>query len=267
MNGAQLREEFKDRWELADNTTEPHHVYQLTKYFGKQVDCVLFNQIYSYPDKDSVDVGNLKDSESKPRPVAWMDFLKFGTGTMQKQIVPTEEPIFFHAASKMIITGHHFEFAYIPPTYTMPDEMVGEGFFYKTIVPLMFFKPGRYDTAIGTVTIRLNDCKAHAEQWKEVMKWDFVYSCSHHDPPRVCGPIDNKEVMEGEGGLKGYMERVLKDSGELTGEPDPGQWWPWRSANKLYKVIQSEPSFVQKYGEPPVVPMGGPGYDEIGMKN
>ena len=98
------------------------------------------------------------------------------------------------------------------------------------------------------------------------MKWDFEYSCSHHDGLGVCGPTGNQEIMNGDGGLKGFMTRELTKTGELTGEADPGSWFPWRSANTIYKLQQSEKKFIKMYGPPPPPALGGPGYDEVGQK-
>lgn len=273
-NGRQLREDFADRWELVDNTTVPHHCHQLLEYFGgDQVDCVLFDQIYGYPDKDSVEMGNWKDADSKPRPVPWSDFVTKMMPMMTRHVVHSDEPVFFHAPSKLIVTGHHFEFCYLPNGYAVPKELMPEdgGFFYNTVIPAMFFKAGRYDTTLASMIVRLYDAKVHAEQWREVMKWDFAHGCSHHDAPKACGPTpgENDGVAGGDdgggGGVKGHIERVLTASGELTGVPDPGSWWPWRSANKLYKVLQAEAKFVKQYGDPPVLAKGGTGYDEVGM--
>ena len=73
---------------------------------------------------------------------------------------------------------------------------------------------------------RLRDPAIHAEQWQEVMKWDFEYATGHHGPVGICGPIDDKDIMEGEGGIKGYTTRKLEASGELNNTPEPGSWWP-----------------------------------------
>jgi hypothetical protein len=62
LNGPRLQKEYPSRWELVDNTTVPHHTYQLLDYFGDganmQVDCVVFNQIMSYDDKNSGEAGS-----------------------------------------------------------------------------------------------------------------------------------------------------------------------------------------------------------------
>ena len=63
---------------------------------------------------------------------------------------------------------------------------------------------------------RLGDVKVHAEQWQEVLKWPFEFATSHHDPVTVCGPLDMPEVMDGEGGVKGHIQRKLDQSGEVS---------------------------------------------------
>lgn len=132
----------------------------------------------------------------------------------------------------------------------------------------MFVVPGRYMSGIAAGNEeRMGDPKVHAEQWQEVLKWDFSYGCGHHDVPKICGPIDNETIMEGDGGLKGHMKRVLEESGELTGEAIPGSWWPWKKPNAVYKLMTNEPKFRKKYGEPPVLRFGGPGYNAEGLKN
>lgn len=62
------------------------------------------------------------------------------------------------------------------------------------------------------------------------------------------------------------MKGVLKDSGELMGKPDPGSWFPYRSANAIHKLTQAEPGFRKKFGqELPVLRFGGPGSDAYGL--
>ena len=98
------------------------------------------------------------------------------------------------------------------------------------------------------------------------MKWDFEYACSHHDHPTICGPVTNPDIMNGDVGLKGHMTRDLTRTGELTNTPVPGSWLQWTYPNELYSVLQKEPGYVKRFGEPPVLPKGGPGYDAYGYK-
>jgi hypothetical protein len=128
----------------------------------------------------------------------------------------------------------------------------------------MFFAPGRYAPA---PLLRLRDPQVHATQWHEVMKWDFEFATGHHDPPTVCGPIHNHQVMQGNGGIKGHFKRSLEASGELDNTPVAGSWFPWVYPNTLYKIVQAEPGFQEMYGkELPVLRMGGPGFDAEGLK-
>lgn len=90
------------------------------------------------------------------------------------------------------------------------------------------------------------------------MKWDFEHACSHHDPPTVCGPETNEAVMKGEGGVRGYMKRMLEKSGELTGEPIYGFFFGFH-ANKVGKVARKEPGYAKKFGKIPELHQGGPG--------
>lgn len=167
INGTELRQQFKDRWELADNSTHPHHIYQLEKYFGDQVDCVLFNQLMAYPDKKSAEVGNYKNSEDKPTKVGVWEFITKRASLFKMADTRNDDTVFYHKNSKLIITGHHWEFAYIPPSgYELPKELKGEGVFYGFLMPKMFFSPGRYTTSMASIIPRLADCKIHAEQWQ-----------------------------------------------------------------------------------------------------
>lgn len=264
-------EKYPDRWQLYDNSTTPNHCHQLLKYFGSgddmQVDCVIFNQFFGYSDATAAASGLRSKTDDSPDKV-------YTSGDVVKSVMPVmtskEEPIddtcFFHKASGMLITGHHYEFAYFPIGWTEPPEMAdpSSAFMFKLLKKMMR-KPGRYDTALEGMG-RLRDPAAHSQQWQEVMKWDFKYACSHHDPVGICGPLDNDEIMNGEGGVKGHMKRMLEASGELNNTPIAGSWWPWVWPNLLHKVIAAEPGFVAKYGEPPVLRMGGPGYDENGLK-
>ena len=273
-NGEYLRKEFKDRWELADNTTVPYHVYQLLKFFGSgddlQVDCILHDQLYMYADKHANDCGftwsSHKDfEENKIMPA--MTFLSVVPGLIGTPAAHADEPLFYHKESGLVISGHQLEFQYLSPKVPFPEDLKQQGgFFYTTIVPKMFFVYGRFTSSLGETMTRLLDPKVHAAQYQEAMKWNFSYIATCHDIPTICGPLDNPEIMEGEGGLKGHLQRELGRTGEWTGEGVPGSWWPWRSPNIVYKVIQSEPKFVASMGPAPPLPLGGPGYDEIGMK-
>ena len=133
----------------------------------------------------------------------------------------------------------------------MPEELKFTGsFFFRNILPGMFFKTERYDTSLGLHQKRIADFKIHAAQWNEVMKWDFEHACSHHDPPTVCGPETNHAIMNGEGGLHGHMKRVLEKSGELTGEPNYGFFFGFY-ANKVGKVARKEAEYAKKWGKIP----------------
>lgn len=272
-NGEQMRKEYPDRWILVDNTTIEHHAFQLLKYFGSgddlQVDCVLFNQMYGYKDSTSCSVGGYCGSDSKPKMTSTYDMMfKFLPTLLGDVSCPIDELMFFHKPSRLLVTGHHFQFVYTPRGYTLPDEMKFEGgFFFEKILPKMYFPIEKYETGFGEGHhVRLRDFKIHAAQWEEIYRWNFAYATSHHDPVKVCGPIDNADIMHGEGGLKGHMQRSLERSGELTGEPVAGSWWPWQYQNQIYNAKKNEPIWVKKYGEPPVLPMGGPGYDACGFK-
>lgn len=98
------------------------------------------------------------------------------------------------------------------------------------------------------------------------MKWDFKYGCSHHDVLYACGPLQDNEIIESEGGLKEHIKRELKNSGELNAQPDAGSWFPWKYSNALYKVMAKEPRYVKQFGEPPELLYGGPGLDAFGRK-
>jgi hypothetical protein len=165
----------------------------------------------------------------------------------------------------MIVTGHHWEFTYAPKGYTKPEHRKAVGWAFR-LMDSMFVNPGSYVSEYSNgKTERIGDIQIHAEQWQEVMKWDFKYACGHHDVEGVCGPIDNDEIMQGEGGVKGHMKRVLEASGELNGTVDPGSWYPYRPSNAMYKTVQNEAKFIKKYGEPPVLRFGGPNYTAEGL--
>ena len=98
---------------------------------------------------------------------------------------------------------------------------------------------------------------------RNISNRDFKFGCSHHDPVGVCGPLDNKTVMEGEEGLKGWMKKKLSDSGELTGEPTYSHFVFFGHTNALAKVSRKSDLLQKKLGEP-ALPMGGPGFDGMG---
>ena len=89
----------------------------------------------------------------------------------------------------------------------------------------------------------------------------------HHDPPTICGPINDPDIMnETTGGLKGHLTRELTKSGELTGEPDPGSWfWPYKSANAIHTLLKNEPKYLKLYGPVPTLRYGGPKYNQEGF--
>jgi hypothetical protein len=118
MNGKRLMKEFPDRWELVDNTTTPHHVHQLLHYFGSgddlQVDCVLFNQLFGYTDETSGSCGFWQNPEDKAELKGEMFPLTKMAKAMSEMSQPLDDVVFFHKKSKLLITGHHFEFSYTP---------------------------------------------------------------------------------------------------------------------------------------------------------
>lgn len=267
-----MQKEYPERWELVDNSTTEHHAQQLLKYFGSgddlQIDCIIFNQLYGYSDKTSGESGCQcsPEHEMKEKTTTKEFFNTIGMLTSDFS-TPQDDVVFFHKASGLIITGHHYEFSYMPKGYILPDELAfSGGFFFEKILPGMYFKPGRYDTSLGTHIQRIRDFKTHAAQWQEVMKWDYKYACSHHDAVKVCGPSGpavNKAVMEGEGGVKGHMTRMLTKSGELTGEPTYAHFFVFGHTNAVGKVSKNADNLNNKLGVP-ALPMGGPGYDADG---
>ena len=260
-NGRYLMKNYPDRWELADNTSTKHHVHQLFQYFGQgddlQVDCVIFNQFFNYTD------AFWKDPNQKPDFLTNMDFFKKFLPVNLDKSQNCDDVMFYHKGSKLLITGHHFEFSYVPVGHEGPEELgfIG-GFMWTKIMPKMFFSPGRYTTGLP-VYDRLRDPAIHAEQWQEVMKWDYEYATGHHEAPGLCGPIDDPEISKD---LKGHMKAELEASGELNNDPQPGSWYPWKSANYLYKVVSAEPGFQQKFGPWQEQRFGGPGYGPDGLK-
>ena len=246
-NGKYLMEKYPDRWELADNTTTEHHVHQLFEYFGGgpgdedglQVDCVVFNQLFGYPDAFWTD----PDCE----PIIYSNkefFTKFIPANLDKS-QNMDDVMFYYKKSKLLITGHHYEFSYCPCGHQNPPELAFEGgFMWSKAIPKMFFSPGDYRTFLPNMG-RIRDPAIHAQQWQEVMKWDYEYATGHHDPPTVCGPIDDDEIMKD---LKGYMKHQLEESGELYNDPQPGSWWPWKYSNGLYKLLAAEPGMCSALG-------------------
>lgn len=72
VNGQRLQKEYPSRWELVDNTTVPHHAYQLLDYFGDganmQVDCVCSISSWATMTKPlarQVDASGLKATNPK----------------------------------------------------------------------------------------------------------------------------------------------------------------------------------------------------------
>ena len=118
LNGQRLQKEYSDRWELVDNTTVPHHAYQLLDYFGggddMQVDCVVFNQFFTYDDKLSIETGACQWIEGhEPKEMTAREFMK-SMGKLQTDLsCRTDDIMFFHKPTKLLITGHHFEVSYI----------------------------------------------------------------------------------------------------------------------------------------------------------
>lgn len=130
-NGRFLMEKYPDRWELADNTTSKHHVHQLYQYFGQaddlQVDCVIFNQLMLYPDKTSVDNGMWGSPEGKLVKFTNKEFFTKFIPTFMDKSENTDDVMFYHKGTKLLITGHHFEFSYVPPGHKNPDASAPEG--------------------------------------------------------------------------------------------------------------------------------------------
>ena len=114
LNGQRLQKEYPSRWELVDNTTVPHHAYQLLDYFGggddMQVDCIVFNQFMGYDDKTSGESGACQwiDDHTPKENVTTGEFMK-SMGVLQNMSCRTDDIMFFHKPTKLLITGHHFE--------------------------------------------------------------------------------------------------------------------------------------------------------------
>lgn len=272
-NGIRLRREYPGRWELVDNTSFAHHVNQLLFYFGSgqdmQVDCIIFNQFNLYQDKTSQAVGIAKDATYKDEntSLGFFSFLNGYASLAADLSCPIDDVVFYHKPTRMIITGHHFEFVYVPHDHVFTKEFEFEGnFFIRYVMPKLLFSRGRYASNTTQTVIRIRDFKIHAAQWQEVMKWDFGFACSHHDPPGVCGPLDNGSIMNGKGGVKGHIVRELVKTGELAGEADAGSWFPWRCSNLVHRLEAKEAARKKLYGPFPPLPFGGPGYNEIGLK-
>ena len=104
QNHKELRKDFASRWELADNTTTPHHVQQLFDYFDG-IDVVLFNQLFVHADQQG---GAWRKCGCETHTLSNMDFFKkmpaFGA-----QDSASDEPVFFFKPLKLILTGHHWE--------------------------------------------------------------------------------------------------------------------------------------------------------------
>ena len=120
-NGQRLQKDYPDRWMLVDNSTTDHHVHQLLKYFGSgdnlQVDCILFNQLYGYSDKTSGESGCHQSPEAKVGDNGFKHVFKALTALGGDVSTPTDDTIFYHMPSGLIITGHHWEFCYYPKGY------------------------------------------------------------------------------------------------------------------------------------------------------
>jgi hypothetical protein len=130
-NGRFLIGKYPDRWELADNATSKHHVHQLYRYFGQgddlQVDCVIFNRLMLYPDKTSVGNGMWESPEGDPVKFTNTEFFTKFMPTFKDRSENADDVMFYHRGTRLLITGHHFEFVYIPPGHTVPDALAPEG--------------------------------------------------------------------------------------------------------------------------------------------
>lgn len=111
-NQQQLREKYPDRWELADNTTTPHHVQQLLDYFDG-VDCVLHNQLFVHADQVGSDMGTWRHCQ-EPKKFSSKEFFKL-MPAMGAQDSASDEPVFYYAPLKQIIYGHQFEVRNVNP--------------------------------------------------------------------------------------------------------------------------------------------------------
>lgn len=80
-----------------------------------------------------------------------------------------DEPVFFHKASGLIITGHHWEFTYAPKGYQRPEDQKAIGWAFR-LMDSMFVVPGRYVSTYAAGTDeRIGDPNIHAEQWQKAV--------------------------------------------------------------------------------------------------
>jgi hypothetical protein len=109
--------QYPERWELVD-------VHQLLHFFGSgddlQVDCVLFNQLYGNTDEHSGECGFWQGPEDKPELKGEMYPLTTLAELMKDMSQPMDDVMFFHKKTKLLISGHHFEFAYTPKGHVQP---------------------------------------------------------------------------------------------------------------------------------------------------
>ena len=104
-NLQEIRNEYPERWELADNTTTPHHVHQLLDYFDG-VDVVLFNQLFVHADERG---GIWRHCGDETKKFSNLDLFKSILPAMGAQDSASDEPVFYYAPLKLIVTGHHWE--------------------------------------------------------------------------------------------------------------------------------------------------------------
>ena len=104
-NQQDIQKEYPDRWELADNTTTPHHVQQLLDYFDG-VDVVLFNQLFVHADHRG---GTWRECGDETKKFSNLDLFKSVMPTIGAQDSASDEPAFYYAPLKLIVTGHQWE--------------------------------------------------------------------------------------------------------------------------------------------------------------
>lgn len=85
------------------------------------------DQFITYADQDSREAGNWGCCDEDTKMLTAMEFFQTTPKLLASPSVSNDEPVFFHAKSKLIFTGHNIEFAFFPPGHAIPPEMAFEG--------------------------------------------------------------------------------------------------------------------------------------------
>jgi hypothetical protein len=208
-NGLELQQKYASRWELMHGPKPK----QLVEEFGREIDVVIFDQLFHYKDQNVAQImASPKDHTSPPGSLSGFSLMMAMGKAMKDASQPNDEVTLLHRASGLVVGGHNYQFAYTPKGYSAPSKFkLKSGGFPMNVLMSMMMPKGKFASLFEGQPGPIADSKIHAAEWKMVLDWDLRAWTTAHNPPTICGPD-----------LSGAdLKAAIRASIARTGEDDP----------------------------------------------